>query len=125
MPCTRNLVATREVFPEDKMLRSRSSNEKRDDWIEAEHREAADLHVKLLEFRDEKVSDDLRRIAEGKKADAPVSKMEVQDLCAKIRECGGASYTAGLVMGHPLSLDASDIHHWTLLHELNDREGAS
>ena len=122
MPCTRNMGQANHVLPEDLTPIHRIEIPESDNWDESMHREAAQIHVKLLTLCNEDVPANLRRIAEGNKLGAPVSKFEVQTLCAILRECGGSSYTASLVMGHPTSIDAVDVHKWAVMHERNDEQ---
>lgn len=88
----------------------------KDMGIEKQHREAANIHVKLLDLRGEEVSKEFRRRAHGSSTAQKLNGDEVEVLCAFLKELGGTDYTAKLVTEHPTNANAAKVHAWAVSH---------
>ena len=88
-------------------------------WKQRVHRTAAVIHISLLKIRREPIPEKLTSISWGHTSP---SMNEVQNLCAKLRECGGSTYTAQLVLVYPNKESIAKLHAWCVEHEKEDAE---
>ena len=84
---------------------------------EMQHKDAAQLLIHLYKHRNEPVPERLPAVATAFYR----GYREVQDLCEKIRACGGMDYLQREMEAHPTSVELADIYGWFVRHEAHDR----
>lgn len=95
----------------------------KDTPFEQQHREAAKVHVMLMELEGEDVERVHAKLLKKSKGNSTADKLsmhEVEQLCYDLKTKGGVKYTAQLVAENPSCPKAMKVHAWCVEHQAWD-----